>query len=63
MWNLTSNFGKDGFVFADNDHGSSSEPCQTILEIKPTNEVVPGNYAMTVGAGTTTILLSQSLST
>ncbi|MBA3749844.1 MAG: hypothetical protein H0X03_02940 [Nitrosopumilus sp.] len=48
LWNLTSKFNKDQFMTSDIP--SFDEPYKVTLEINPTNNIVPGNYTLTISA-------------
>jgi len=48
LWNLTSKFNKDQFMISDIP--SFKEPYKVTLEINPTNNIVPGNYTLTISA-------------
>ncbi len=47
--NLTSNFSNEHFVLED-DNNFNNDLLRTSLEIMPTENVVPGNYMLTVSA-------------
>ena len=47
LWNITSNFSNDKFLFSDIFFDI---PYNLTLEIKPTKNVIPGNYTLTVSA-------------
>ena len=46
LWNMTGQFSKDVFYFPK----ESLEPYMVTLKVKPTQDLVPGNYTLTVGA-------------
>jgi virginiamycin B lyase len=46
LWNVTSQFSKDTFYFSKD----SMDPYMVNLKVKPTQDLVPGNYTLTVGA-------------
>lgn len=48
LWNLTSHFTEDKFTIKNPQ--SYLEPYRTALEIKPTKDVFPGNYTLTISA-------------
>ena len=45
LWNITGNFSNDEFLISDI---SSNIPYNLTLDIKPTKDVIPGNYTLTV---------------
>ena len=47
LWNITGNFSNDEFLISDI---SSNIPYNLTLDIKPTKNVIPGNYTLTVSA-------------
>jgi virginiamycin B lyase len=47
LWNITGNFSKDEISMSD---VHSNRPYNLTLEIKPTENVVPGNYTLTISA-------------
>jgi hypothetical protein len=49
LWNMTGQFSEDSFYFPKKG-GSTILPHMVTLILEPTQDLVPGNYALTVGA-------------
>ena len=47
LWNITGNFSNDEFLISEI---SPNMPYNLTLDIKPTKNVIPGNYTLTVSA-------------
>ena len=47
LWNITGNFSNDKFLISEI---SPNMPYNLTLDIKPTKNVIPGNYTLTVSA-------------
>jgi virginiamycin B lyase len=57
LWNITGEFSKDVFYFPK----GISDPQAITLKITPTQDLVPGNYTLTVGARYGTVTYSKML--
>lgn len=55
LWNFTGDFSEDVFYF---DKGSN-EPYSVSLILKPTKDLVPGNYSLTIGARYDTVTYNK----
>jgi virginiamycin B lyase len=58
LWNMTGQFSEDSFYFPKD----SMEPYMINLKVKPTEDLVPGNYTLTVGARYDSITYSKIVS-
>ena len=47
LWNITGSFSKDEILISDIP---SNQPYNLTLEVKPTKDIVPGNYTLTISA-------------
>lgn len=47
LWNFTGDFNEDVFYF---NKGSNNEPHPVSLTLKPTKDLIPGDYTLTIGA-------------
>ena len=47
LWNITGNFSNDEFLLTEI---SNTMPYNLTLDIKPTKNVIPGNYTLTISA-------------
>ena len=48
LWNITGNFSNDEFLISE--ISSDYSPYNLTLDIKPTKNVIPGNYTLTISA-------------
>ena len=55
LWNLTGNFDKEEFYFPN----GSTKPQVITLKLTPSQDLVPGNYMLTVGARYGTVTYSK----
>jgi hypothetical protein len=55
LWNLTGNFDKEEFYFPN----GSTKPQAITLKLTPNQDLVPGNYMLTVGARYGTVTYSK----
>jgi hypothetical protein len=46
LWNMTGQFSEDSFYFSK----ENKQPHMISLKVNPTQDLVPGNYTLTVGA-------------
>jgi virginiamycin B lyase len=58
LWNMTGQFSKDVLYFPK----ESMEPYMVTLKVKPIQDLVPGNYTLTVGARYESITYSKIVS-
>lgn len=57
LWNFTGDYSSDLFYF---DKGTT-EPRSITLTLKPTKDLVPGNYSLTIGARYDTLTYSKTV--
>jgi virginiamycin B lyase len=58
LWNMTGQFSEDSFYFPKD----SMEPYMVNLKVKPTEDLVPGNYTLTVGSRYDSMTYSKMVS-
>ena len=58
LWNMTGQFSEDSFYFPK----GSMQPYMVSLKVKPTQDLVPGNYTLTVGARYSSMTYSKAVS-
>lgn len=58
LWNFTGDFSEEMFQFTED----TNEPRSITLSLKPTEELVPGNYTLTIGARYDSVTFNKMVS-
>jgi len=50
LWNMTGHFSNNQFLLSKLNINDLNKPLKITFELKPTRDVLPGSYTLTIGA-------------